>query len=1528
MKQPTRTKQWLLAATATALGQANAAFTEVETFETLAQGDLNGQGEWVATTTDIDVVSEPEKPWNQVMHHVGSGDAGRPWGLLIDEGATGTYFYRVRRISASNDISVGATQVDPTTGTVGGFGNFQAQPNIVGSNYRGRDAGSNENIVAPMLEGAWYKVWMVMDNAADTYRIFIQSDDDPAFATQTEYFAGDGIWNFRTPTSEAIDSAQFTSNSGSTSIYIDDLFVDETGENLADPAEVVDSEPDGMPDDYELFYFGDLSRDGSQDADEDGGADGLTDLEEFQNGTDPTDSDTDDDGVSDGAELDGSANSAFFNEPTDPLDPDSDDDSLSDGEEINGTLNPFGPNDPTDPNFADTEFDGWNDGAEIRLGSDPNDFDSVPQLFEFIVGAKRNGDFSLLDGMPSNAKASHWDTDPDGDVDNWTVWTEQSTAEGDSGREANGVGYMQTGNATRNMTGYVAQEGDILSLRWVRDYGDGDIVGQIIYFDGTEYLGLDDPAARQATDSGENGNLVYEVPSGSPLIGNPVGVGFSNNSGAWDGFDDVVFSVVERDADDDGLSDFWEDRYFGNNDENPEASELTVATGNGNGGGSTDNDGDGADNLAEQEFGSDPTDPLSSPNDTDSDGLADDWELFHFGNLEQTGTDDFDADFSDNEAEETADTFPTDASDWPDTDGGTGDGLGDGFELFYFGDLATGDVDSDGDGFLNSEEMVAGSSPVDADWTPLAPKLVHRWSFNGDLVDSVGDSDATIVDVGPSNVVQNAGSVTIAGGDPAQADYLSLGSNLLAGSMTPVSIEIWATQDQVRNWGRIFSFNAGSGDDTLFMSWTQGTDVNADRVEWAGGATLDNTNAPYLPGTEYHIVMTILPAFHTADDDIPMYVGSRVSWHVSTSGDGKGGYHARGSFESDRHLATFDDVNNWLGRSIFADNVASATYNEVRIYHGALQGAAIQANSLAGPDVVDALVDSEPDNLYDSWEIRYFGATGSQDGSSQAGDADGFSLADEFLAGSDPTDGASVPGDIDGDGLPDVDFEVFYFGTISDPDGDPDDDPDGDFDTNAVEAANLTDPLSMFSFFSSTFDTVPDSWKAFYGISAATGSDDSDSDGVDNENEFYAATIPTDDDTDDDGLTDGAEVTAGSNPLVEDSDGDGLLDGEEVNTHGTSPILVDSDADHFSDGYEVAYGGDPTDAAVTPGQPSGFGLFEDFEGEGMVTGQGFAGVNGWTAGGQSMVVSDPLDSSNQVGAIAGDANIHKPMLDGAVILDGNTGTVFFQIRVPAGTELDRSFVLADVDGDYFQGEVSIGFLGGTLYGRNPGGTNTGFQYPFDTWVNVWLVANTESDTYDMFMESPEGETGRVQLADDWVFRNSGGGVQPEALISFVMGQFDATEAITMIDNIYIDPTADNSTNPVGGGTPGDTDGDGMDDAWELTYGLQVGVDDSMDDLDSDGTDNLTEFRLGLIPNDSASRFAIELSDTDPSDGFTFSWPSQPGVSFTIRRTTDLMDSEVLETGLSAEAAPASSTSYTDTSAVPEEGRAFYTVELE
>jgi hypothetical protein len=65
------------------------------------------------------------------------------------------------------------------------------------------------------------------------------------------------------------------------------------------------------------------------------------------------------------------------------------------------------------------------------------------------------------------------------------------------------------------------------------------------------------------------------------------------------------------------------------------------------------------------------------------------------------------------------------------------------------------------------------------------------------------------------------------------------------------------------------------------------------------------------------------------------------------------------------------------------------------------------------------------------------------------------------------------------------------------------------------------------------------------------------------------------------------------------------------------------------------------------------------------------------------------------------------------------------------------------------------------------------------------------------------------------------------------------------------------------GTGGDTDGDGMPDAWESQYGLNPLVNDANGDLDGDGMSNLQEYLAGTIPNDPASVLELQIISISP-----------------------------------------------------------------
>ena len=209
------------------------------------------------------------------------------------------------------------------------------------------------------------------------------------------------------------------------------------------------------------------------------------------------------------------------------------------------------------------------------------------------------------------------------------------------------------------------------------------------------------------------------------------------------------------------------------------------------------------------------------------------------------------------------------------------------------------------------------------------------------MADSVGGSNATIVDVGANNATLGTTQVTLAGGTKTTSDYVKLGSNLLPNTATPVTIELWATQNGIQNWSRIFDFGTDSNEN-LFMCWTKDTTSTTDRVGWKDGGietSSDNTNQPYTTGTEYHIVMELTPAGSS----------TTVTWFSSASSNANLG-SAKGTFTTSKTLAAFTDNEDNLGPSFYSDNTASASYNEMRLWNAALDSNMLEILHDAGPD--------------------------------------------------------------------------------------------------------------------------------------------------------------------------------------------------------------------------------------------------------------------------------------------------------------------------------------------------------------------------------------------------------------------------------------------------------------------------------------------------------------------------------------------------------------------------------------------------
>jgi hypothetical protein len=143
---------------------------------------------------------------------------------------------------------------------------------------------------------------------------------------------------------------------------------------------VNDTDADGMPDSFELAHTTPPSNT-SLNPEDDAEGDGLTNLEEYLAGTNPTLADSDGDTLDDGDEVAG----AGARPATDPTESDTDGDGLSDGVESNTGTFVNAADTGTDPTNTDSDSDALKDGVETGTGTyasvtdtgtDPTDPDS------------------------------------------------------------------------------------------------------------------------------------------------------------------------------------------------------------------------------------------------------------------------------------------------------------------------------------------------------------------------------------------------------------------------------------------------------------------------------------------------------------------------------------------------------------------------------------------------------------------------------------------------------------------------------------------------------------------------------------------------------------------------------------------------------------------------------------------------------------------------------------------------------------------------------------------------------------------------------------------------------------------------------------------------------------------------------------------------------------------------------------------------------------------------------------------------
>ena len=168
--------------------------------------------------------------------------------------------------------------------------------------------------------------------------------------------------------------------------------------------EFVDTDGDDLADWWEIKYFGNLDHTGEGDSPGNGeDGDGLPNIGEYQNGTDPTSSDTDGDGLTDNEELN--------THGTDPRNPDTDGDEVPDGWEVNYSLNPL-----IHDSRDDSDDDDFNHYQEYIADTDPWNQGSHPLDAQIYVWSGWTGAEFGTETQPYNTIQEGLDEAADGQM--------------------------------------------------------------------------------------------------------------------------------------------------------------------------------------------------------------------------------------------------------------------------------------------------------------------------------------------------------------------------------------------------------------------------------------------------------------------------------------------------------------------------------------------------------------------------------------------------------------------------------------------------------------------------------------------------------------------------------------------------------------------------------------------------------------------------------------------------------------------------------------------------------------------------------------------------------------------------------------------------------------------------------------------------------------------------------------------------------------------------------------------------------
>jgi len=218
---------------------------------------------------------------------------------------------------------------------------------------------------------------------------------------------------------------------------------------------------------------------------------------------------------------------------------------------------------------------------------------------------------------------------------------------------------------------------------------------------------------------------------------------------------------------------------------------------------------------------------------------------------------------------------------------------------------------------------------------PSAAKIVHRWSFDADASDSVGDADGVLKD----GAKVNEGQVELDG----ETAFVELPIGTTIAGLKNATVEGWVTwKEYLDPWARIFDFGQGRNA-SMYVTPRNGfarpgsaADTPRFTITNTGLQNEEQVNAPdkFPIDKETHVAVTIDGEQGVAK----MYLDGKL---VATQ---------EGLKLTPSDLG--NTPNNWLGASQYqdADPLFYGSISEFRIYDTALSDDDVSKSFERGPD--------------------------------------------------------------------------------------------------------------------------------------------------------------------------------------------------------------------------------------------------------------------------------------------------------------------------------------------------------------------------------------------------------------------------------------------------------------------------------------------------------------------------------------------------------------------------------------------------